>query len=186
MHWTLAVVFREDDSRTRTQTAAANPSLARKSAPNLPRTLPLKMSLRRKRSACARQPERVLAAIAASIERQSSSLWCGSRPDLLPGWGAMPARARSGGTDRLTPPPAELRPPSGRRHRASTRHFRPAEPRTSRDLADSLRRPRQLIVSPCGLAVRNGRRCGGPGFRRCRPLTRVGAAGRERTSSETP
>jgi predicted transposase YbfD/YdcC len=67
LHWTLDVVFREDDSQVRTKNAAANLSLARKTALNLLRASPLKMSLRRKRSACARRPERVLEAIAASI-----------------------------------------------------------------------------------------------------------------------
>jgi predicted transposase YbfD/YdcC len=67
LHWTLDVVFREDGSQVRTKNAAANLSLARKTALNLLRASPLKMSLRRKRSACARRPERVLDAIAASF-----------------------------------------------------------------------------------------------------------------------
>jgi len=71
LHWVLDVAFREDDSRIRAGAAAANLSLVRKLALNLLRGLSLdrRMSLNRKRKACARRPDRVLAAIAAALWR---------------------------------------------------------------------------------------------------------------------
>jgi predicted transposase YbfD/YdcC len=154
LHWTLDVVFREDDSQVRTKNAAANLSLARKTALNLLRASPLKMSLRRKRSACARRPERVLEAIAASILRQVASLFGGSLPDLLAGWGDMPARAGSGArTDRYRHAPSSDHHPVGAA--APLRGRLPPQKPRQRGLADSRRRP-------CGLAPLNGRLCGGP------------------------
>lgn len=57
LHWVLDVTFREDHSRKRTQQAAANFALIRKTALNLLRAIPDKISLQRKRNNCALSDE---------------------------------------------------------------------------------------------------------------------------------
>ena len=57
LHWVLDVVCREDQCRKRTQQAAANFALIRKSVLNLLRAIPDKISLQRKRNTCALSDE---------------------------------------------------------------------------------------------------------------------------------